>query len=120
MSDWRFSRIYGWLIHAESTTLDHNYRCHEWIQTDDAAVVFGGFHVRKLVIRSPQPGESSVTGDVPELTGQYARENEEQLEYIDRHRSSIGIRDYAAALLIRGPSVRTLTTSSTNSKRTGK
>ena len=40
--------------------------------------------------------------DVPESTRQYARENREQLEYILRHGSSIEIRAYAGALLIRG------------------
>jgi hypothetical protein len=43
-----------------------------------------------------------VTNDVPESTRRYARENREQLEYILRHGSSIEIRAYAAALLIRG------------------
>jgi hypothetical protein len=43
-----------------------------------------------------------VTNDVPESTRRYARENREQLEYILRHGSSIKIRAYAAALLIRG------------------
>jgi hypothetical protein len=43
-----------------------------------------------------------MTGDVPESTRRYARENKEQLEYIVRHGSSIEIRAYAAALLIRG------------------
>jgi len=43
-----------------------------------------------------------VTGDVPESTRKYARENRDQLEYILRHGSSIEIRAYAAALLIRG------------------
>jgi hypothetical protein len=43
-----------------------------------------------------------MTGDVPESTRRYARENKEQLEYIVRHCSSIEIRAYAAALLIRG------------------
>jgi hypothetical protein len=43
-----------------------------------------------------------VTSDVPESTRRYARENREQLEYILRHGSSIEIRAYAAALLIRG------------------
>ena len=41
-----------------------------------------------------------MTGDVPESTRRYARENKEQLEYIVRHGSSIGIKAYAAALLI--------------------
>lgn len=40
--------------------------------------------------------------DVPESTRRYARENREQLEYILRHGSSIEIRAYAGALLIRG------------------
>jgi hypothetical protein len=43
-----------------------------------------------------------VTSDVPESTRRYARENREQLEYILRHGSSIEIRAYAGALLIRG------------------
>jgi hypothetical protein len=43
-----------------------------------------------------------MTGDVPESTRRYARENREQLEYILRHGSSIEIRAYAGALLIRG------------------
>lgn len=43
-----------------------------------------------------------MTGDVPESTKRYARENKEELEYIVRHGSSIEIRTYAAALLIRG------------------
>jgi hypothetical protein len=43
-----------------------------------------------------------MTGDVPESTRRYARENRDQLEYILRHGSSIEIRAYAAALLIRG------------------
>jgi len=43
-----------------------------------------------------------MTGDVPESTRRYARENKEQLEYIVRHGSSIEIKAYAAALLIRG------------------
>jgi hypothetical protein len=43
-----------------------------------------------------------MTEDVPESTCKYARENKEQLEYIVRHGSSIEIRAYAAALLIRG------------------
>ena len=43
-----------------------------------------------------------MTGDVPESTRRYARENRDQLEYILRHGSSIEIRAYAGALLIRG------------------
>ena len=43
-----------------------------------------------------------MTSDVPESTRRYARENREQLEYILRHGSSIEIRAYAGALLIRG------------------
>jgi hypothetical protein len=43
-----------------------------------------------------------MNGDVPESTRRYARENREQLEYILRHGSSIEIRAYAGALLIRG------------------
>ena len=43
-----------------------------------------------------------MNGDVPESTRRYARENREQLEYIFRHGSSIEIRAYAGALLIRG------------------
>ena len=43
-----------------------------------------------------------MNGDVPESTRRYARENREQLEYIVRHGSSIEIRAYAGALLIRG------------------
>jgi len=40
--------------------------------------------------------------DVPESTKQYARENRDQLKYILRHGSSVEIRAYAGALLIRG------------------
>lgn len=40
--------------------------------------------------------------DVPESTRRYARENKEMLEHIVRHGSSIEIRAYAGALLIRG------------------
>ena len=40
--------------------------------------------------------------DVPESTRRYARENREKLEYIVRHGSSVEIRAYAGALLIRG------------------
>ena len=43
-----------------------------------------------------------MTSDVPESTRRYARENREQIEYILRHGSSIEIRAYAGALLIRG------------------
>lgn len=43
-----------------------------------------------------------MNGDVPESTRRYARENREQLEYIIRPGSSIEIRAYAGALLIRG------------------
>ena len=43
-----------------------------------------------------------MTSDVPESTRRYARENRDQLEYILRHGSSIEIRAYAGALLIRG------------------
>lgn len=43
-----------------------------------------------------------MTRNVPESTRRYARKNKEQLEYIVRHGSSIEIRAYAAALLIRG------------------
>ena len=43
-----------------------------------------------------------MNGDVPESTRRYARENRDQLEYILRHGSSIEIRAYAGALLIRG------------------
>ena len=43
-----------------------------------------------------------MTSDVPESMRRYARENREQLEYILRHGSSIEIRAYAGALLIRG------------------
>ena len=43
-----------------------------------------------------------MNSDVPESTRRYARENREQLEYILRHGSSIEIRAYAGALLIRG------------------
>lgn len=39
---------------------------------------------------------------VPDSTRRYARKNREQLEYILRHGSSIELRAYAAALLIRG------------------
>ena len=40
--------------------------------------------------------------DVSESTRRYARENREKLEYIVRHGSSVEIRAYAGALLIRG------------------
>ena len=40
--------------------------------------------------------------DIPESTRRYARENREKLEYIVRHGSSVEIRAYAGALLIRG------------------
>lgn len=40
--------------------------------------------------------------NVPESTRRYARENKEMLERILRHGSSIEIRAYAGALLIRG------------------
>ena len=40
--------------------------------------------------------------EVPESTRQYARENREKLKYIVRHGSSVEIRAYAGALLIRG------------------
>ena len=43
-----------------------------------------------------------MNSDVPDSTRRYARENREQLEYILRHGSSIEIRAYAGALLIRG------------------
>jgi hypothetical protein len=43
-----------------------------------------------------------VSRDVPESTRRYARENREKLEYIVRHGSSVEIRAYAGALLIRG------------------
>ena len=43
-----------------------------------------------------------MTSDVPESTRRYARENREQIEYILRHGSSIEIRAYAGALLVRG------------------
>lgn len=43
-----------------------------------------------------------MNSDVPESTRRYARENKEQLEYIVRHGSSVEIRAYAGALLIRG------------------
>jgi len=43
-----------------------------------------------------------VTADVSDSTRRYARENREQLEYILRYGSSIEVRSYAAALLIRG------------------
>ena len=42
-----------------------------------------------------------MNGDVSESTRRYAQENREQLEYILRHGSSIEIRAYAGALLIR-------------------
>jgi hypothetical protein len=40
--------------------------------------------------------------NVPESTTRYARENVEQLQYLIRHGSSVEIRAYAGALLIRG------------------
>jgi len=40
--------------------------------------------------------------DVPESTRRYARENQEMLEDIVLHGSSIDIRAYAGALLVRG------------------
>lgn len=40
--------------------------------------------------------------DVPESTRRYAWENREQLEYLLRHGTSVQIRAFAAALLIRG------------------
>lgn len=40
--------------------------------------------------------------DVPESTRRYARENEEMLEHILLHGSSIDTRAYAGALLVRG------------------
>ena len=40
--------------------------------------------------------------DVPESTRRYAKEHREELEYILRHGSSVEIRAYAGALLIRG------------------
>jgi len=43
-----------------------------------------------------------VSQDVPESTKRYARENRDQLKYILRHGSSVEIRAYAGALLIRG------------------
>lgn len=43
-----------------------------------------------------------MTGDVPESTRRYARENKEQLEYILQHGGSVEIRAYAGTLLIRG------------------
>ena len=43
-----------------------------------------------------------MTDDVPESTRRYVRENREDLEYILKHGSSLELRAYAAALLIRG------------------
>jgi hypothetical protein len=47
-------------------------------------------------------GRHLVSDKVPESTKRYARENKDQLEYILRHGSSVEIRAYAGALLIRG------------------
>ena len=43
-----------------------------------------------------------MTDDVPESTRRYVRENREDLEYILKHGSSLELRAYAGALLLRG------------------
>jgi len=43
-----------------------------------------------------------MTDEVPESTRRYVRENREDLEYILKHGSSVELRAYAGALLIRG------------------
>lgn len=43
-----------------------------------------------------------MTGDAPESTRRYVRENRDELEYILKHGSSLELRAYAGALLIRG------------------
>jgi hypothetical protein len=43
-----------------------------------------------------------MTDDVPESTRRYVRENRDDLEYILKHGSSLELRAYAGALLIRG------------------
>lgn len=40
--------------------------------------------------------------EIPESTARYASENKEELQYLVRHGSSVEIRAYAGALLIRG------------------
>lgn len=40
--------------------------------------------------------------DVPKSTRRYVREHREELEYILKHGSSLELRAYAGALLIRG------------------
>lgn len=40
--------------------------------------------------------------EVPESTRRYVREHREELEYILKHGSSLELRAYAGALLIRG------------------
>ena len=43
-----------------------------------------------------------MNGEVPESTRQYVKENRDELEYILKHGSSLELRAYAGALLIRG------------------
>lgn len=43
-----------------------------------------------------------MTDDVPESTRRYVREHRDELEYILKHGSSLELRAYAGALLIRG------------------
>jgi hypothetical protein len=43
-----------------------------------------------------------MTQEVPESTRRYVRENREDLEYILKHGSSLELRAYAGALLLRG------------------
>lgn len=43
-----------------------------------------------------------MTDEVPESTRRYVRENRKDLEYILKHGSSVELRAYAGALLIRG------------------
>lgn len=43
-----------------------------------------------------------MTDEVPESTRRYVRENREDLEYILKHGSSLELRAYAGALLLRG------------------
>lgn len=43
-----------------------------------------------------------MTDEVPDSTLRYVRENREDLEYILKHGSSLELRSYAGALLLRG------------------
>lgn len=58
-----------------------------------------------------------MTDEVPESIRRYVRENREDLEYILKHGSSLELRAYAAALLIRGLRIRRSTRSLTSSNR---